>query len=166
MLHDRGKFQCRCLAIPGTSTSYPAEHLQVRVITSCFAHCLRPIGGKITHLHTKTACKAAFATSRETSQANDAYGVSLYINNVIKKIRRIIVRDCPCSQSLTIKMSEIVVRSQSWEISNRFALARGRRSTSHGRRQSKVCLRRWNMFELCANGLTMCREGRRPRCNP
>ena len=75
-----------------------------------------------------------------------------------KKIRRIIVRGCPCSQSLTIKMSETIVRPQALKIPNRFAIARGGRSTSHGRRQSKVPLRRWNMFELCANGLTMCRE--------
>ena len=45
---------------------------------------------------------------------------------------------------------------------------RGGRSTSHGRRQSKVPLRRWNMFELCANGLTMCRDRGQAhaRCNP
>lgn len=76
----------------------------------------------------------------------------------LKKIRRIIVRDCPCSRSLTIKMREIVIHSHALKITNRFAIARGGRSTSHGRRQSKVPLRRWNMFELCANGLTMCRD--------
>ena len=36
-------------------------------------------------LATRTACKAVFATSRETSQPNDAHEISLYINNVIQK---------------------------------------------------------------------------------
>ena len=91
-------------------------------------HNLRPIGGKITHLRSKTACKAVFATSRETFPANDAYEISLSIPDVIQKLPRIIVRDCPCSQSQAIKMSEIVGRSKSLQISSRSATARGRRS--------------------------------------
>ena len=104
-------------------------------------HAMQCLRHRVKHLKQTTRTKSSYTSTTS-----------------FKKIRRIIVRDCPCSQSLTINMSEIILRSQALKIPNRFAIARDRRSTSHGRRESKVPLRRRNISELCANGLAMCRD--------
>ena len=81
----------------------------------------------ISHLlrepHAKQCLRHRAKHLNQTTRTKSAYTST----TSFKKIRRIIVRDCPCSQSLTIKMSEIIVRSQALKIPNIFPITRGGR---------------------------------------
>ena len=100
------------------------------------------MNGAKAHLQSTTACKAVFATSCEKSEEKALVKFDVPSRTSAKKIRRIIVRDCQCSQSLTIKMSEILDRSLTLEISNRIAIARAKDRQGHGQRLSEVRVKR------------------------